>query len=81
METYNFVNCDENSNNYLLLSFIFREKSKNWIGTISGTLSHSSQSLFKSGMESFNEAGWWKLRHKKNPKQYYEYSKYFHLYY
>lgn len=57
------------------IAIFSRKKRKNWIGTISGTLSHNSQSLFISGMESFNEAGWWKLRHKKNPKQYYEYSK------
>lgn len=54
----------------------FRKRRKNWIGTISGTLSHNSPHLFTSGIGLFNEAGWWKLTHNKNPKQYYEYSKF-----
>ncbi|XP_037957326.1 cysteine-rich protein 2-binding protein [Teleopsis dalmanni] len=34
---------------------------KNWIGSISGTLSHNNPKFFLSGHEVFNEAGWWKL--------------------
>lgn len=48
------------------------KRRKNWIGTISGTLSHHSSTLFTSGFAEFNEAGWWKLTHNKTPKQYYD---------
>jgi len=43
---------------YLLL---FRKKKKNWIGTISGTLSHYSGIFFKSGTSELGESGWWRL--------------------
>lgn len=51
------------------------KRRKNWIGTISGALSHNSPTLFTSGLSLFQEAGWWKLTHNKSPKQYYEMSK------
>ncbi|XP_022230626.2 cysteine-rich protein 2-binding protein [Drosophila obscura] len=34
---------------------------KKWTGSVSGTLSHNSPKYFMSGMEQFNETGWWKL--------------------
>ncbi|CAL1689740.1 unnamed protein product [Lasius platythorax] len=37
------------------------KKKKNWIGTISGTLSHYSGIFFKSGTNELGESGWWKL--------------------
>ncbi|XP_012225753.1 cysteine-rich protein 2-binding protein isoform X2 [Linepithema humile] len=37
------------------------KKKKNWIGTISGTLSHYSGIFFKSGTSELGESGWWKL--------------------
>ncbi|KAK0157635.1 hypothetical protein PV328_011347 [Microctonus aethiopoides] len=48
-------------------NFLFEKgtrKSRNWIGTISGTLSHHSKStitIFKSGTSELNESGWWRL--------------------
>lgn len=41
---------------------VFRKKKKNWIGTISGTLSHYSGTYFESGTVVLDgEPGWWKL--------------------
>lgn len=37
------------------------KRKKNWIGTISGTLSHHSGIFFKSGTNELRESGWWKL--------------------
>lgn len=37
------------------------KKKKNWIGTISGTLSHYSGIFFKSGTTELGESGWWRL--------------------
>ncbi|XP_043255235.1 cysteine-rich protein 2-binding protein [Colletes gigas] len=37
------------------------KKKKNWIGTISGTLSHYSGIFFKSGTAELGESGWWRL--------------------
>lgn len=37
------------------------KRKKNWIGTISGTLSHYSGVFFKSGTTELGESGWWKL--------------------
>ncbi|XP_039305118.1 cysteine-rich protein 2-binding protein isoform X2 [Solenopsis invicta] len=37
------------------------KRKKNWIGTISGTLSHYSCIFFKSGTNELGESGWWKL--------------------
>ncbi|XP_031623177.1 cysteine-rich protein 2-binding protein [Contarinia nasturtii] len=53
------------------------KKKKNWIGTITGTLSHHSPVLFTSGLAVFNEGGYWKLSHNKTPKQYYDFVKRF----
>lgn len=40
---------------------LLRKRKKNWIGTISGTLSHYSGIFFKSGTNELGESGWWKL--------------------
>ncbi|XP_036146521.1 cysteine-rich protein 2-binding protein isoform X2 [Monomorium pharaonis] len=45
----------------LLINDNARKKKKNWIGTISGTLSHYSSIFFKSGTNELGESGWWKL--------------------
>ncbi|XP_063982899.1 cysteine-rich protein 2-binding protein [Diachasmimorpha longicaudata] len=37
------------------------KRKKNWIGTISGTLSHYSTTFFKSGTIELGESGWWRL--------------------
>ncbi|KAJ8674193.1 hypothetical protein QAD02_005455 [Eretmocerus hayati] len=37
------------------------KRKKNWTGTISGTLSHCSGSVFKSGTAELGDQGWWKL--------------------
>nr|XP_050867166.1 cysteine-rich protein 2-binding protein isoform X1 [Vespula vulgaris] len=37
------------------------KRKKNWIGTISGTLSHYSGIFFKSGTIELGESGWWRL--------------------
>ncbi|KAL0116958.1 hypothetical protein PUN28_010081 [Cardiocondyla obscurior] len=37
------------------------KRKKNWIGTISGTLSHYNSIFFKSGTNELGESGWWKL--------------------
>ncbi|XP_076656989.1 cysteine-rich protein 2-binding protein isoform X1 [Halictus rubicundus] len=37
------------------------KRKKNWIGTISGTLSHYSGIFFKSGTVELGESGWWRL--------------------
>ncbi|XP_043792788.1 cysteine-rich protein 2-binding protein [Apis laboriosa] len=44
--------------------FLFKKtvkRKKNWIGTISGTLSHYSGIFFKSGTIELGESGWWRL--------------------
>ncbi|XP_015597846.1 cysteine-rich protein 2-binding protein [Cephus cinctus] len=37
------------------------KRKKNWVGTISGTLSHYSGIFFKSGTMELGESGWWRL--------------------
>ncbi|XP_066587744.1 cysteine-rich protein 2-binding protein [Prorops nasuta] len=37
------------------------KRKKNWIGTISGTLSHYSGIFFMSGTMELGESGWWRL--------------------
>ncbi|EZA53926.1 Cysteine-rich protein 2-binding protein [Ooceraea biroi] len=44
------------------------KKKKNWIGTISGTLSHYSGIFFKSGTNELGESGWWKLLDEDPPE-------------
>ena len=39
----------------------FRKKRKTWLGTISGTMSHWSGVIFRSGLSTLKESGWWKL--------------------
>uniref|UniRef100_A0A1A9UMT0 N-acetyltransferase domain-containing protein n=1 Tax=Glossina austeni TaxID=7395 RepID=A0A1A9UMT0_GLOAU len=49
------------------------KKRKNWIGSVSGTLSHNSPRFFTSGQELFKENGWWKLTYaNKSPKDIYK---------
>ena len=38
-----------------------RKKRKTWLGTISGTLSHWSGEIFRSGLSALKESGWWTL--------------------
>lgn len=45
-----------------------RKRKKNWIGTISGTLSHYSGIFFKSGTSELEESGWWKLLDNNPPE-------------
>jgi len=52
----------------LHIELLSRKKKKNWIGTISGTLSHYSGIFFKSGTNELNESGWWKLLNKDPPE-------------
>ncbi|XP_029680557.1 cysteine-rich protein 2-binding protein [Formica exsecta] len=44
------------------------KRKKNWIGTISGTLSHYSAIFFKSGTNELGESGWWKLSDNDPPE-------------
>ncbi|KAL6259316.1 hypothetical protein P5V15_009233 [Pogonomyrmex californicus] len=44
------------------------KKKKNWMGTISGTLSHYSGIFFKSGTNELGESGWWKLSSNDPPE-------------
>ena len=37
------------------------KKRKTWLGTISGTMSHWSGVIFRSGLTTLKESGWWKL--------------------
>ncbi|XP_058799687.1 cysteine-rich protein 2-binding protein [Phymastichus coffea] len=52
------------------------KKKKNWIGTISGTLSHYTGVFFQSGTAELEQQGWWKLIDKEPPevlmKRYYK---------
>ncbi|KYM93696.1 PREDICTED: cysteine-rich protein 2-binding protein [Cyphomyrmex costatus] len=51
--------------------FLFKKtvkRKKNWIGTISGTLSHYSGIFFKSGTNELGESGWWKLLGNEPPE-------------
>lgn len=57
--------------NYLIGPTVKRKKK--WTGTISGTLSHNTPTLFTPGINVFKEAGWWKLSRNLNPKKYMEY--------
>lgn len=68
----NFI---EKNWNYLIGASIKRKKK--WTGTISGTLSHNTPTLFTSGFTVFNEAGWWKLSKNMSPKKYMEFCKNF----
>ncbi|XP_063221129.1 cysteine-rich protein 2-binding protein [Bacillus rossius redtenbacheri] len=43
-------------------------KKKNWMGTVSGILSHYSPKFFHSGTEDLNELGWWKLTQLVTPQ-------------
>jgi len=52
----------------MIIELLSRKKKKNWIGTISGTLSHYSGIFFKSGTNELNESGWWKLLDKDPPE-------------
>ncbi|XP_067002272.2 cysteine-rich protein 2-binding protein [Anabrus simplex] len=45
------------------------KKKKNWLGTVSGTLSHYSPTYFRSGFEELRESGWWRLAHSLTPRQ------------
>ncbi|OXU25676.1 hypothetical protein TSAR_006051 [Trichomalopsis sarcophagae] len=49
------------SNNWDYLFHKTVKKKKNWIGTISGTLSHYSGVFFQSGTFELGDQGWWKL--------------------
>ena len=40
---------------------LHRKKRKTWLGTISGTMSHWSGVIFRSGLVTLKESGWWKL--------------------
>ncbi|XP_017067894.2 LOW QUALITY PROTEIN: cysteine-rich protein 2-binding protein [Drosophila eugracilis] len=45
-------------------NFIFGpnvRRRKQWTGSVSGALSHNSPEYFQSGLEVFQEHGWWKL--------------------
>ncbi|CAK9813772.1 Cysteine-rich protein 2-binding protein [Anthophora quadrimaculata] len=44
------------------------KRKKNWIGTISGTLSHYSGIFFKSGTTELGESGWWRLMDNDPPE-------------
>nr|XP_033324354.1 cysteine-rich protein 2-binding protein isoform X2 [Megalopta genalis] len=44
------------------------KRKKNWIGTISGTLSHYSGIFFKSGTIELGESGWWRLMDNDPPE-------------
>ncbi|XP_043480118.1 cysteine-rich protein 2-binding protein isoform X1 [Leptopilina heterotoma] len=45
-----------------------KRQPKQWIGTISGTLSHNTGIYFKSGSSELGETGWWKLISKEPPE-------------
>ena len=44
------------------------KKRKTWLGTISGTMSHWSGVIFRSGLVSLKESGWWKLISEEQPR-------------
>ena len=44
------------------------KKRKTWLGTISGTMSHWSGVIFRSGLTSLRESGWWKLISDEPPR-------------
>ena len=44
------------------------KKRKTWLGTISGTMSHWSGFIFRSGLTSLKESGWWKLISDEPPR-------------
>ena len=44
------------------------KKRKTWLGTISGTMSHWSGVIFRSGLVSLKESGWWKLISDEQPR-------------
>jgi len=44
------------------------KKRKTWLGTISGTMSHWSGVIFRSGLVSLKESGWWKLISDETPR-------------
>ncbi|XP_037048827.1 cysteine-rich protein 2-binding protein [Bradysia coprophila] len=48
------------------------KRKKKWTGTISGALSHNTPILFTSGLETFQDSGWWKLTYNQSPKRYME---------
>ena len=52
----------------LQFDFYIRKQSKNWVGTISGTLSHHTGIFFTSGLAELGEAGWWKLVNNDPPE-------------
>ncbi|XP_068140425.1 LOW QUALITY PROTEIN: cysteine-rich protein 2-binding protein [Drosophila tropicalis] len=45
--------------NYIFGSHVRRRKQ--WSGSVSGALSHNSPEYFQSGLDLFQEHGWWKL--------------------
>ena len=44
------------------------KKRKTWLGTISGTMSHWSGVIFRSGLATLKESGWWKLISEEQPR-------------
>ena len=44
------------------------KKRKTWLGTISGTMSHWSGVIFRSGLATLKESGWWKLISDEQPR-------------
>ena len=44
------------------------KKRKTWLGTISGTMSHWSGVIFRSGLVTLKESGWWKLISEEQPR-------------
>ena len=47
--------------------FLHRKKRKTWLGTISGTLSHWSGDIFRSGLSVLKDSGWWALVDERLP--------------
>ena len=47
--------------NWTCLFGLHVKKRKTWLGTISGTMSHWSGVIFRSGLSTLKESGWWKL--------------------
>ncbi|XP_030383889.1 cysteine-rich protein 2-binding protein [Scaptodrosophila lebanonensis] len=53
--------------NYLFGPRVRRRKQ--WAGSVSGTLSHNSPEYFQSGVDVFQEHGWWKLAKDQTPRK------------
>ena len=54
--------------NWLTLFGPQMKKRKTWLGTISGTMSHWSGVIFRSGLVTLKESGWWKLISDEQPR-------------